>query len=217
MDPARLAEDGERAFAAGDYERALPLFERAHAGSGRPALLVRVGETEERLGRDDRALEAYREYVRRYPSGAERAEVDERIASLGAEAAGRIPAPAVAATPSAEPAREPRSPVGFFVGAGAAGVTLAVGVAYWLNRDNALEDCTQAIASGSTCSDEDALRRQRNAGIALAAIGGAALPALIVVGVLRARDREPDDADLVFVPSVDPIGRSASLGVSGRF
>ncbi|MFO0694275.1 MAG: hypothetical protein U0230_12010 [Polyangiales bacterium] len=146
---------------------------------------------------------------------------DEEAAGASEPTGTTTSAPAAVPTPAAvaegESSGAQGSPVGWFVGAGAAGVTMIVGVAYWLNRDNALEDCRQAIADGLACSDEDSLRRQRNAGISLAAIGGAALPALIVMGALRARDREPDDADMVWLPAVDPTTRSASLGVSGRF
>lgn len=135
---------GEAAYAAGQYERALPAFESAYARLKDPKVLYRIAETAQKLGRHRRALSAYERYAAQLPAGHDRALVERRIqserAALAATSSDPVaiaPAPIVSAQALPEEAVErpiphaalratrpaPRAgPVWLWVGAGALAV-----------------------------------------------------------------------------------------------
>jgi tetratricopeptide (TPR) repeat protein len=78
---------GQDAFAVGSYERAMDYFERAYLLSHRSGLLYNIAITADRLRRDARALEAFREYLIEEPATERRAEVQARINFLAARVA----------------------------------------------------------------------------------------------------------------------------------
>ena len=73
---------GQVAFNDGRYADALGYFERAHALSGRPALLFNVALCHDRLRDDDAAIEAYERYLLAVPQASNKHEVDDRLAAL---------------------------------------------------------------------------------------------------------------------------------------
>ena len=85
VEARRLFEAGRRAYDDGRYAVALRQFERAYALSQRPALLYNVGVAADRLGRNDRALAAFEQYLREVPAGEDddqRAEAEARVTLL---------------------------------------------------------------------------------------------------------------------------------------
>lgn len=72
------------AYSAGRYEEALDLFERSYRLSARPELLYNIGQTADRLRRDERAIEAFSQYLEEQPDAANRQEVETRLNALRA-------------------------------------------------------------------------------------------------------------------------------------
>jgi len=84
-DDARARElfrAGEAAFDEGRFDDALDSFERAYGLSRRPALLFNIGVAAQMARKRERALEAYRQYLRLLPDANNRAVVETRIADL---------------------------------------------------------------------------------------------------------------------------------------
>lgn len=89
----------QEAFQQGDFKRAAKEYQAAYAITKDPALLFSIGESFQRAAEPQRALEAYRAYLREQPSASDRPEVEKRIRALEESLA---PAPnpgGVAATP----------------------------------------------------------------------------------------------------------------------
>jgi hypothetical protein len=87
-----LFEAGRTAFEQGRYENAFDYFQRAYELSPRPAFLYNIGSAADRLRRDEEALEAFEEYLRRAPEAANRAAVQARVTVLQRAIAARQPA-----------------------------------------------------------------------------------------------------------------------------
>jgi tetratricopeptide (TPR) repeat protein len=75
-------EKGMVAFRAGRYREAINAFREADRIAPSPALSFDVALAHEQLGEVARALEHYREYLRRAPDASERARIEERISDL---------------------------------------------------------------------------------------------------------------------------------------
>ena len=77
-------EQGAAAYAAGRYERAVTEFLAADRLAPRPALSYNVARAYDKLGNVGRALEYYRDYLRRAPQAANTAEISTRVRTLEA-------------------------------------------------------------------------------------------------------------------------------------
>jgi hypothetical protein len=100
--------EGRAAFVRGDYDEALAVFSKLFAEKGDPVFLRNVGRCHQMLRKPDRAIDAFREYLRREHglSQEERKEVEGFIhdmEALRAEQASHVE-PAAAATVPARPA-----------------------------------------------------------------------------------------------------------------
>jgi len=108
---AQLYDQGAAALAAGDAKGAEKAWQAGYAIARDPAFLEHIGEAREKAGDPKGAVDSYQRYLREAPQAADRAEIEQRLARLGAPVAA-APAP-VAAAPAAEPAE----PVGELGGA----------------------------------------------------------------------------------------------------
>jgi tetratricopeptide (TPR) repeat protein len=70
---------GQVAYDDGRYESALEYFQRAYDLSHRPLLLYNIGSCAEHLRMDQRALDAYHQYLVEVPTAANRSAVESRI------------------------------------------------------------------------------------------------------------------------------------------
>ncbi len=86
----RLFDEGMKAFQAGDAPAADKAWRAGYAVAKDPAFLIRMGEAEEKAGLPAEAGESYRRYLRAVPDASDRAEIEQRLAHLGA--AGSPPA-----------------------------------------------------------------------------------------------------------------------------
>jgi hypothetical protein len=59
----RLFKQAEKKFAAGEYERALELYQKAYKAKPLPGFQLNIGQCHRNLGRCDKALEHYRRYL----------------------------------------------------------------------------------------------------------------------------------------------------------
>ena len=89
LEARNLFEAGEVVFTAGRYADALDYFQRAHALSGRPALLYNIALCHDRLRDDEIAIGAYERYLAAVPAAPNRDEVEGRLAALRAAVARR--------------------------------------------------------------------------------------------------------------------------------
>jgi tetratricopeptide (TPR) repeat protein len=78
----KLYSEAEQAFAAGEYRKAIELFRQADEQAPRAELEYNIALTYEAMGDKASALEAYRTYLRRAPTSADRNEVEANIARL---------------------------------------------------------------------------------------------------------------------------------------
>lgn len=101
----------QEAFQQGDFKRAAKEYQAAYAITKDPALLFSIGESFQRASEPQRALEAYRAYLREQPSASDRPEVEKRIRALE-ELLAPAPTPGGTAAPSGTPgqAGTPPSP-----------------------------------------------------------------------------------------------------------
>lgn len=90
----QLYQAGETAFAAGEYDSALQLFESAYELSHRPGLLYNMGHCADRLRRDEDAIRWFAAYLQAAPADAtNREEAERRLRALReAEAARQLEA-----------------------------------------------------------------------------------------------------------------------------
>ena len=88
----QLYQAGETAFAAGEYDSALQLFESAYELSHRPGLLYNMGHCADRLRRDEDAIRWFDAYLEAAPAdAANREEAERRLRALReAEAARQV-------------------------------------------------------------------------------------------------------------------------------
>lgn len=151
-----LFEAGRAAFADGRFEDARDYFRRAHALSGRDALLYNIGSTEDRLRNDAAALEAFEAYLAAVPDAENASEVRGRIEVLRrtlAEAPDPTPPPN---PPTPGPVTSGPSVVWTFV---VGGVALAAGgaaIGTWIAANDqyaALERGCFAMAG--SCNDAE--------------------------------------------------------------
>ncbi len=195
-----LFEAGTAAFAAGRYESALDYFERAYELTGLPELLYNIGQSADRLRRDERALEAFRAYLEATPEAEDRAAVEARIAALERTVAERR-ADAEARALAEEEARRARGepsprgegapaapdPAGWFV-AGAGALAAIAGVALLALADQragevrAAEEGTPWVDVASAYADSESFSI---AGGALLGAGAAAVAIGLVWGVVE--------------------------------
>jgi hypothetical protein len=93
--PTARADDGDadlRArtlFAAGEYQQALDQYAQLYARTLHPTYLRNIGRCHQRLGQSSKAIDSFREYLRKVPDlpAAQRAEVEGFIAEMEALAA----------------------------------------------------------------------------------------------------------------------------------
>jgi Tetratricopeptide repeat len=99
-------------FAAGRYQEALEIFAKLYAEKLHPNYLRNIGRCYQNLGDPDKAISAFREYLRkaRAISPDERAEVEGYIKEMEELAARRQPPPAAPLAPAAPPEPPPRLP-----------------------------------------------------------------------------------------------------------
>ncbi len=223
---------GQAAFNNGSYERSLDYFEQAYALSQRPGLLYNIAISADRLRRDARALEAFREYLALEPETERRAEVQARIAFLETHLRPE-PAPDPEPDPEREPEPQPRvpdtrepetqtrtgggvHPVGIFTLVGGGVLLGAFGVFAALSE---IEDqrlatrCGRDVGSNCAPSTVQFLERLNvTADVLLIAGGAVAVTGLVLLLVLPP---ERQTSRLAFVPWVAPDG--AGAGVVGRW
>lgn len=77
-----LFHQGASSFEAGDFQRALDLFERSYELSRRPVLLFNIGSAADRLRNDERAIRAFRAYLEALPDADNASSVRSRLAHL---------------------------------------------------------------------------------------------------------------------------------------
>jgi len=106
---------GSKLYDLAEYEAALREFKEAYRAVEDPAFLFNIAQCHRKLGHAQDAITFYRNYLRRAPHAANRAEVERRIAELErAPAAPPAPpgdsAPLAPPTPAAVPSAPAPSP-----------------------------------------------------------------------------------------------------------
>ncbi|MDH5671947.1 MAG: hypothetical protein OEZ06_07330 [Myxococcales bacterium] len=77
-----LFADGRDAFGAGEYQKAVEIFEKVFALSGKPLMLVNIANARVELGQRRRAAVALRQYLKLVPEAPDRDVIEARIAML---------------------------------------------------------------------------------------------------------------------------------------
>jgi tetratricopeptide (TPR) repeat protein len=102
----QLYESGTRHYDLGRWDEAIAEYEKAYELRPDPSFLYNLAQTYRRKGDAKRALDLYRNYLRRVPKSPQREEVEEKIAALQKqidEAATRPSAPVEPAPPAVVP------------------------------------------------------------------------------------------------------------------
>ncbi len=79
---AALVHRGDLELRRGHPAKALEAYQAAQQASHDPALLLQIGLAYERLGDHEKAIVAYRSYLRRVPGGSGRPLAERRLARL---------------------------------------------------------------------------------------------------------------------------------------
>lgn len=77
-----LFDEGQRAYDAGDYARAVDRWESSYQLSKEPGLLFNIGQAYRRASNCTRALSSYRQFVASDPTSDRRALADELVREL---------------------------------------------------------------------------------------------------------------------------------------
>jgi tetratricopeptide (TPR) repeat protein len=101
--------EGSKLYDLAEYEAALREFKEAYRAIGDPAFLFNIAQCHRKLGHAQDAITFYRNYLRRAPHAANRAEVERLIGELERTPAAPLPAEAPAA-PAPPPAAPPAAP-----------------------------------------------------------------------------------------------------------
>ncbi len=80
-----LADDSERAYKAGQFEKAAALLRKAHDRYPEPLLLYNLGRALEGMGDQKGAIEAYEQYLHDAKQIDDRPAIERRIATLKAQ------------------------------------------------------------------------------------------------------------------------------------
>jgi hypothetical protein len=100
----RLEKQGRALFAKGEYEKALDIFATLFSEKNDPVYLRNIGRCYQKLQQPDKAIDSFREYLRRgHVKSGERAEVEGFIKEM--EELQKERAATAAPPPSAEPSR----------------------------------------------------------------------------------------------------------------
>jgi tetratricopeptide (TPR) repeat protein len=78
-----LFKQAEIKFSLGAFDQALPLYEKAYELAPLPGFLFNIGQCHKNLGRCDKAIFFYRQYLVRMPSAPNRDAVERLIAGCG--------------------------------------------------------------------------------------------------------------------------------------
>ena len=73
---------GREAYSAGRFEEALDRFKQAYELSNRVELLYNIGQSLDRLRRDEEAIEAFEAFLEANPPEAQRTHVETRLEAL---------------------------------------------------------------------------------------------------------------------------------------
>jgi tetratricopeptide (TPR) repeat protein len=105
-------KDGRAAFDAGRFTEALERFEHAYSLSGRSELLFNIGLAADRIREDERALEAFEQYLEETPDSTHRMQVEQRVIALreAIDREQRKQSRAVAPTPAEVASASARAP-----------------------------------------------------------------------------------------------------------
>ena len=187
-------EAGDRAFDAGDYQRAAEEYLAAYERIPFPDLLYNLGQCYRLAGDAARAVEYYRRYLGVVSTGPAADKAREHLERLGGDTvpveADEPVAPAAAAPPPSPPAAAIQAaasppadrgssrtrwlPLGL---AGAGLLATAGGAVLWISADRTHDRLERDCAPGCDEADWSGARTRERAGIVLAATGVAAAAA----------------------------------------
>ncbi len=200
---------GQKAANAGDYDQAIAHLTDSYQLAPEPEVLFELAEAHRAKGDDILAAEAYRRYLAASETGANRAVASEQLRKLEAKQH-RVAKP----EPPPETRTEHGSLIPAIVAYSVAGAATIVGVAYGLSSHSTLSGLDDQLDSGNPPLDSgdprfaDGRRAARNANIAYAAAGVAAITgAVLTWHALRTEHT-------VIVPRVTSDGAAVSLEVA---
>ncbi|HXJ20507.1 MAG TPA: tetratricopeptide repeat protein [Polyangia bacterium] len=105
---------GRKLFIRGEYEKALDIYAQLYAEKADPIYLRNVGRCNQKLKRPEKAIDAFREYLRKaHVKPAERDEIEgfiKEMEQLQADQAAANPPPPPPAPPPPEPTPPPPAP-----------------------------------------------------------------------------------------------------------
>jgi tetratricopeptide (TPR) repeat protein len=81
----QLADESERAYKAGQFEKSAALLRKAHAAYPEPILLYNLGRALEGMGDNQGAVDAYEQYLKEAKQIDDRPAIERRIATLKAQ------------------------------------------------------------------------------------------------------------------------------------
>jgi tetratricopeptide (TPR) repeat protein len=221
---------GTTAYAEARYEDALAAFQEAATQYASPDFQYNIGLCYEKLDKPEEAIRAFETYLRTKSDASDRANVEDRIRRLRADA--KRAATQQPALPTPEPVVEDQPPpsrpliiAGASIVAVGAGMALGGGIGFGVvarQRSNALVDIQDGgNPQGSTFADAQNLERDGKRlevlQVTFVAIGAAVAltgAALMAVGMKR-RKRAADSARMQVVPGI--ARGSTGLSLVGRF
>lgn len=220
-----LFDAGVMAFQNGRFDRALTYFEQAYALSRRTQLLFNIANVEERLRRDESALQHFREYVEAHPdadnAGFARSRIEAIEARLAEGGGDGEQVDRVDPDPPSEGASGGDSAPGIVLLSVGGALLLGAGgtLAWTIVTDDLVSQCNAIIAGGGMCLNGPSVVAERDAAlgvtIGLAALGVAGLVtgAILLANAGGGRAEGGDAASGSVACVATPLG----VGCAGRF
>lgn len=222
-----LFKKAEVHFSVGEFARALVLYKEAFKTKSLPAFLFNIGQCHRNMGRCDRALFFFKQYLIRTPDAPNKADVEALIAICDREVAeGKKPAPEekrVEKAPEAAqepgpvqeapPSRRRLAPLWFWSSAGLAGALLVAGTVTGvaaLNKSDEYTDPSTDIERRRDLKDSgETLRTVSTATFVAGAVAAVGAGVLFFVTDWGQEQRA--------AVSAGPLPGGAALFVGGRF
>lgn len=104
-----LFKKAEVHFSVGEFTKALALYKEAFKTKPLPAFLFNIGQCHRNMGRCDKALFFFKQYLIRTPDPPNRADVEKLIKICEAQVKAEKTEPAAATQPAAQPPEPPES------------------------------------------------------------------------------------------------------------
>jgi tetratricopeptide (TPR) repeat protein len=213
----KLFEDSEKAYTAGNFERATELLREAYGLYPEPLLLYNLGRAQEGLGDTQGAVESYERYLREAEDIKDRAAIERRIATLkeqlqrqADEAKRRAEEEERRRREEEERKRNPPPPIdtrtplqkyGPWITMGGGGAVVVTGVFFGIRAQSTHDDAVATSIQRDAAELQASAERSATVANVLFVVGGAAIAGGIAWKVYQWKTGSSSSAQVTATPT----------------